>query len=182
MVGERTNPPRSGGPPGTTKPAPIDLRFRPLQQAPANPSLPSDFRVAALSVQLALACLAGGALAVGAGIAGQWAGSDAQALVIAALTPTAVWLVGAAVGLILLTSMSQGQRVRLPIGVMASSTARMLIALIVGVILYFLMTLDGRGFWTAFLLSGLLCLVVETAWAIRTINAGRATPTASGVS
>ncbi len=47
------------------------------------------------------------------------------------------------------------------------STARMLLSLVVGLGVYLLLKPEGKTFWVAFLLGGLLSLCVETAWSVR---------------
>lgn len=51
-------------------------------------------------------------------------------------------------------------------GVLLSSSARMLFALGGGILLYFLMKPDSEAYFSALLCASLLCLGVETAWAV----------------
>lgn len=51
------------------------------------------------------------------------------------------------------------------------STARMLLSLVVGLGVYLLVKPEGKTFWVAFLLGGLLSLLVETAWSLRWLRA-----------
>ncbi|HYE63501.1 MAG TPA: hypothetical protein VD997_16040 [Phycisphaerales bacterium] len=139
---------------------------------------PTAIRTGPLMAQIVAACSLGGLMAIGVGHAAKWAGGDTQTIAVASLTPMILWAVAGVIGVMLLGVLTHNQPARLAIGVLASSTARMLIALLVGVLLFFLMSLEGRCFWTSFLLAGLFALVAETTWAIRTINASRpGTPT-----
>lgn len=63
----------------------------------------------------------------------------------------------------------------------AMSAARMMLSLVAGLGLYLLLKPEGKTFWVAFLLGGLLCLLVETAWSIRWLRASAASsPSATG--
>jgi hypothetical protein len=141
--------------------------------------MPSDhpqhatFRTGPLLGLVVGACTAGGLLGVAFAYAAGWANTGLQAVGVAALVSTIVWAGGGVLGVMLLSVNTDHQPAKLPQGVLASSTARMLVALFVGVLLFFLLSLEGRTFWTSFLLSGLLALATETAWAVRTINAPR---------
>lgn len=136
------------------------------------------FRTGPLMAQVVAACVTGGLLGTGVAVVGHWGNGDTQTLGIAAFIATAVWLVGAVIGVMLLGVVTHNQPHKLAPGVLASSTARMLIALIVGVLLFFLLSLEGRTFWSCFLLAGLFALVAESTWAIRTINAAKPAATA----
>lgn len=105
---------------------------------------------------------------VGVGAAAGWA--DARSLAIAAATAGAVWGFATLVGvqtLILGTGLASD---RLGFGVLASSMARMLTALLVGVVVYFLVKPEGQTFWVCFLAAGLAALIAEAIWGIRTIQ------------
>jgi hypothetical protein len=130
--------------------------------------------------QVIAACTAGGMLGAAAAYIANWGGGDTQTIAIAAVVPTIVWIIATAIGAMLLSVVTHNEPAKLGMGVLASSTARMLISLMVGVLLYFLMSLEGRTFWTSFLLAGLFALLAETTWAIRIINASR-TGAATGV-
>ena len=131
-------------------------------------------RTGPLTAQVVAACVAGGLLGTGAGVAGKWAGGDLQVIATASLIPTVVWVAATIIGTMLLGVVTHKEPSKLALGVLASSTARMLVSLMVGVLLFFLMSLEGRCFWTSFLLAGLFALIAETTWAIRVINSHRA--------
>lgn len=56
----------------------------------------------------------------------------------------------------------------------AMSATRMMLSLVVGLGLYLVLKPEGKTFWVAFLLGGLLSLLVETAWSIRWLRASAA--------
>jgi hypothetical protein len=126
-----------------------------------------------LLAQVIAACVAGALLGAAAAYISGWGAGDLQTIATATLVPMTVWIIAAAIGAMLLSVVTHKEPAKLGLGVLASSTARMLISLMVGVLLYFLMSLEGRCFWTSFLLAGLFALVAETTWAIRIINASR---------
>jgi hypothetical protein len=134
---------------------------------------PATFRTGPLTGQVVAAAVLGSFLGLGVAYAAGWAGGDLQALAIASLVAMLVWVGASILGVLLLSVNTQHQLSRIAPGVLASSTTRMLVALAVGVLLFFVLSLEGRTFWTSFLLAGLLALVAETAWAMRTINAPR---------
>lgn len=85
-----------------------------------------------------------------------------------------VWLVACVLGvqtLVIGTGLSVD---RLGFGVLAASMARMLFALMLGLLAYFVVGFEGRSFWVCFLACGLTVLVAESLWAVRVINAAAA--------
>lgn len=138
------------------------------QPAKSSPALVST-RGAATAV------LAGCALGAVVGwLAAALLGGSVGAETGAAFLAFAVWLFAGTMGLVALLLMSQGEVDRLGMAVLASSTARMLSALFIGLLAHFTLAPDGRVFWITFLCSGVAALVGETLWAVMTINAVRA--------
>ena len=107
---------------------------------------------------------------LGWALSANWADGQAGAIVRAAVTCTSVWMLAAAVGLDVLYGATGRKVDRLGFAVLASSMARMLTALSLGLAAHFIASPDGRTFWTCFLIAGLLALMAETVWVIRTIN------------
>ncbi len=56
----------------------------------------------------------------------------------------------------------------------AMSAARMMLSVVAALGLYLVLKPEGKTFWVAFLLGGLLSLLVETAWSIRWLRAAAA--------
>ena len=54
-----------------------------------------------------------------------------------------------------------------PVLVVGAGMARMLIALSLALMVFFLVAPEGKPFWIAFLLAGLLSIIVEAGWAVR---------------
>ena len=107
---------------------------------------------------------------LGWALSANWADGQAGVIIRAAAVCTTVWMLAGIVGLGVLYG-ATGRRIdRLGFAVLASSMARMLVALSLGLAAYFVAAPDGRTFWTCFLIAGLLALMAETVWAIRTIN------------
>lgn len=134
-----------------------------------NPADPPTFQargpyaVGLLSVALGI----GGGAAICAGLG--W--SSGQNLTTAASLAAIVWAFASILSVQVLV-MGSGLRVdRLGMAVLASSMARMLTALLVGLIAYFMIHPEGKTFWVCFLAAGLFALIGEAFWAIRTINA-----------
>ena len=140
--------------------------FQLLSMSP-NPSKPIKFKA-----RQALAIVFAGVLVgVGGGVGICASAGWALGGMLAAGTSAAlVWLVAALLGvqaLVVGTGLSVD---RLGFGVLASSMARMLFALLVGLLVYFLGGLDGRQFWVCFLGAGLVALAAEALWAVHVIN------------
>lgn len=77
---------------------------------------------------------------------------------------------GVVAGVVVLSMPGQRTRSRLALGVLASSTARMLVALLVGVAVFFVGKPQPYAFFGAFLAAGLLCLAAEAVWAIAALR------------
>lgn len=107
---------------------------------------------------------------LGWALSADWADGQSNVIVRAAAICTTVWMLAAIVGVGVLYGASARKIDRLGPAVLASSMARMLTALSLGLAAYFVASPDGRTFWTCFLTAGLLALMAETVWAIRTIN------------
>jgi len=78
--------------------------------------------------------------------------------------------VGLVAGVAVLSMPGQRTRMRLALGVLASSTARMLVSLLVFVAVFFIGKPQPYAFFGAFLAAGLLCLAVEAVWAIAALR------------
>ncbi|HVU63150.1 MAG TPA: hypothetical protein VHC70_04190 [Phycisphaerales bacterium] len=121
---------------------------------------------------LALGCGAvvfGTLIGAGTGVAASWGTS--QTIASAAIMSGLIWLFAVLLGVQTLVLGTGFAVDRLGPGVLASSMARMLVALLVGVVVYFLVRPEGHTYWTCFLSAGLLALTTEASWAVRTINA-----------
>jgi hypothetical protein len=137
-----------------------------MKHSPA-PS-PSTFRPRQILAVVVIAVIVGTLVGVGIGIASGWGGT--RELTIAALTAAAVWLFATLLGVQTLIFGSGLQVDRLGFGILASSMGRMLAALLVGVVVFFLVKPQGETFWVCFLSAGLAALIAESVWAIRTIT------------
>lgn len=87
------------------------------------------------------------------------------------LLATIVWTLSAALVATVLLLVSQRQTSRLGTAVLAGSVVRMLSALTLGLFVFLAFNPEGKIFWACFLLAGLACLVFETIWAVRLLNA-----------
>lgn len=84
-----------------------------------------------------------------------------------------VWSLSAAFGVLVILLVSQRQSSRLGVAWLAGSTVRLLAALTLGLFSFLVLKPEGKVFWACFLLAGLCCLVFETVWAVRQLNAVR---------
>lgn len=141
---------------------PIETRSNPLH-SPIG---------AALALLGAIAI--GAAIGLGIGLARSWTAEGLDPALIAAGLGAAAWLVGAIVGLALIVAVNSRDAARLSFAVLAASMVRMLVALSVGLLAFFVLEPEGRTFWTSFLMCGLLALMAETSWAMHTLKSGQA--------
>lgn len=114
-----------------------------------------------------LGVLTGAAISVASG----WVGWNEPALIRSAVAVAGIWVLATLLGVQILVVGTGLAADRLGFGVLASSMSRMLFALLVGVVVYFLIGFEGRSFWVCFLGAGLAALVAEAVWAIGAINA-----------
>jgi hypothetical protein len=54
--------------------------------------------------------------------------------------------------------------------ILAASVARLLMSLLFALALFLLFNPEGKTFWVAFLLAGLLAIAVEAAWGVRELS------------
>lgn len=111
-----------------------------------------------------LAVVCSEVVAFGLGRFNVWA--EHEALILAALLSGAVVLAGLVNGLVVLTVGVRNTPERLPMLIVAAGVVRMLIGLFVGLAVYLIVRPEGRTFWFGFLIAGLVCLMVETAWGL----------------
>ncbi|MCE2654194.1 MAG: hypothetical protein LW650_12250 [Planctomycetaceae bacterium] len=124
---------------------------------PRNP-LP----VKPLAVALVASCLLGTVAAFAFRLAGSVSGEFEPGFLTAALVaPLCVLLAGVA-GLYVFVNLARHDRRRLPAAVMASSGVRLFGSVAMAYGLYAAMALPKGPFWQAFLVAGVLALVVET--------------------
>jgi len=82
----------------------------------------------------------------------------------------ACWMMGGLIGVVVL-ALASGMFVRrIAIGIMASSLVRAGIALFDGLAISLVFKPELKVFWSAFLIAGLLCLILETVWAMSTLR------------
>lgn len=135
----------------------------------AHPALPhSTFKARQALAVGVLSVVVG--VALGAAFCMQMGWAEGRVLTNAAGLAGLVWLAAALLGVQVLV-IGTGLNVdRLGMGVLAASMARMLAALFVGLIAYFMIHPEGRTFWVTFLAAGLIALFGEALWAVRLIN------------
>ena len=135
-----------------------------------TPSIEPTFDLPPAGLAVFGAIVVGVVTGLGWALSANWADGQTGGVVRAAAVCTTVWMLAAAVGGGVLYGATGRKIDRLGLAVLASSMARMLTALSLGLAAYFVASPDGRTFWTCFLVAGLLALMAETVWAIRTIN------------
>ncbi len=156
--------------------------MHPEMTPPIPPSSPpvqsSVFKARSVFAVVIGASLVGSLIGVAICLSAGWA--QGRALTSGATGAGVVWLVACVLGvqtLVIGTGLSVD---RLGFGVLASSMARMLFALMLGLLAYFVVGFEGRSFWVCFLACGLTVLVAESLWAVRVINAAAASSAVSG--
>ena len=149
---------------------------------PITPSSPpvqsSVFKARSVFAVVIGASLVGSLIGVAICLSAGWA--QGRTLTSGATGAGVVWLVACVLGvqtLVIGTGLSVD---RLGFGVLASSMARMLFALMLGLLAYFTVGFEGRSFWVCFLACGLTVLVAESLWAVRVINAAAASSALAG--
>ncbi len=119
---------------------------------------------------LPLAGMMLGAALIGAGCVALVANSRGVAT-----APDATWAAGLALGTVLAAAVpgirlvgvaARGGPKTFGLLVVAAGSIRILSSLFVALAVYFIVAPEGRTFWSSFLVCGLVCLVVETAWAM----------------
>lgn len=124
-----------------------------------------------LGGMMALCCFFGPLLAFGLGQMAVWGDGTAATLRAPAILAAVAWVFAAGIGLALIIFTSRGKVAKLGFPVLAASIIRMFLALGLGMLLFFTTNCEPRTFWASFLITGLAILVVETAWAVRTLTA-----------
>ena len=130
---------------------------------------------------IALCCIFGPLLGYGLGEMAVWGDGTAATLRPSAILAGVSWVFAAGVGLGLMIYASRGKVANLGFPVMAASIVRMFVALAAGLILFFTAKIEPRTFWASFLITGLAILMVETAWAMKTLTANQNLRTSDGV-
>ena len=72
-----------------------------------------------------------------------------------------------AVAVLALARMSDATR---GVIILAASVARLLLSLLLALALFLLFNPEGKTFWVAFLVAGLLAIAVEAAWGVRELS------------
>lgn len=119
---------------------------------------------AAVMTACKVAALATAGVAVALGIA-TW-GQDAFAASIGAgCVALAAW-----VGVPILRAARSKAPNQIPMFILAASSARLMLSLILGLIAFFVVKPVALPFWGAFLAAGLIGLVIETAWVVSALK------------
>lgn len=126
------------------------------------------FHSSTLGARLVGAALAGCAACAGLAMVGAW--TQPERIALGAGLAFACWLFAALAGVTLLAVFTGGRVDRLAPALLGESFGRMLLALTAGLGTYLLAAPDGKTFWISFLVAGLVSLIAETAWAMRTLN------------
>lgn len=117
----------------------------------------------------------GGLLGLGLATAGGWHSVTSSWTPLQTVAAAAgCWIMAALIGLILTSIISKCEARKIPTAILVASAVRAGVALFDGLFVMFIYKPDPKTFWAAFLLCGLLCLVIETAWAmlvLRRVNA-----------
>jgi len=80
------------------------------------------------------------------------------------------WLMGGVIGVVLMSALSNMDARRLPVAVIVASMVRAGIALFDALAIVLLFKPETYSFWSTFLASGLLCLIIETIWSMQSIR------------
>lgn len=148
----------------------------------ADPSFPSPaLNVTRLCGMLALCCILGPVLGFGLGQLAVWGDGIASTHRSSAILAGVAWVFATGIGLGLMIYASRGKVANLGFPVMAASIVRMFAALTAGLVLFFTANIEPRTFWASFLITGLAILLVETAWAMKTLTANQNLRTSDGV-
>lgn len=137
----------------------------------------------ALAPGLVVSVLIGGLTGIGLSQVGGWTASGATSVQQSAAYGALSVALGAAMGLALLWPASSRTARKLGLMVLASSTTRMLVSLMAGIIAFFIAKPQPYVFFTALGAAFLLCLGVESLWAttaLRRVTHGKpATPSST---
>jgi hypothetical protein len=87
-----------------------------------------------------------------------------------AAAAAACWMVGGLLGVVVMAAATSLRSRRLAAGMIASSLTRAGIALIDALAVTLLVRPEMKIFWSAFLLAGLSCLVIETLWSMSVLK------------
>lgn len=151
------------------------------------PTIPaSRVSLAPLIGGMLTAPIVGGLLGFGLAITGDWSSPTSTWSPLQTVAAAAgCWLMAGLIGLLLTSIISGCHARKIPMAILVASAVRVGIALFDGLLIALMFKPETKTFWGAFLLSGLLCLVAETAWAMLAIRRVNTTapsdPTASTV-
>jgi hypothetical protein len=138
----------------------------PTQSASSKPML----KLVPYGMCIGAALLAGAALGIGLAMMSGWASGEATSVLKAGVMALTTWLIAAAFGAIVLVGATRSDAMNLGMGVLAASMARMLVALMLSLGVYFVAAPDGKTFFSVFLASGLVALMAEAGWGVRTLQ------------
>lgn len=136
------------------------------QSAPSKPSL----KLVPYGTCIGAALMVGAALGIGLAILSGWGADGVSGALKAAVMALTTWVIGAVFGAIVLVGATRSDAMNLGMGVLAASMARMLVALMLSLGVYFAAGPDGKTFFSVFLASGLVALMAEAGWGVRTLQ------------
>jgi hypothetical protein len=119
------------------------------------------------AARLVMGCVAGSLLAFGWGAG--FLGISNETAFAAAAMPCAVWLLCSGLAVVAISAITGGDLNKLPMAALFVSGGRMLLAMGLATVLYFVSPTEPKIFWASFLLAGLISLVAETSWTISTL-------------
>ncbi len=131
-------------------------------------------RLGALVFTTQSAVALGGGIALCIAAAAGWSGGSLTASTLPACAAVAV---GAGAAVFLLSVLLRNSPDLLAPGVVAAGVLRSLVSLTLALPLYFVLHVDGRTFWSAFLAASVCSLIAESVWGITTntrVHGGRA--------
>ena len=132
------------------------------------PATLQTFHSSALGARLVVGAAVGCLACAGFAAMGEW--GSAPRIAAGAGMALGCWLFAAVAGVTLLKAFTGGRTDRLAPAVMGESFGRMLLALALGLGVFLLAQPEGKTFWFSFLAAGLVSLMAETAWAMKTLN------------
>lgn len=123
-------------------------------------------RIGPLMAGIFGACVVGAVLGAGLSLMVPWVTRAESAWGAAASGSLCVLIAAVLAGAGLSVALRQSPKYA-PVLVVGAGMARMLIALSLALMVFFLVAPEGKPFWVAFLLAGLLSIIVEAGWAVR---------------
>ncbi|MGH7133713.1 MAG: hypothetical protein ACREJO_17420 [Phycisphaerales bacterium] len=112
------------------------------------------------------ACVVGAVMGAGVSLMVPWVSRPEAAWGAAAGAAACVLIAAVLAGAGLSVAIKQQPKYA-PVLVVGAGMARLLIALSLALMVFFLVAPEGKPFWVAFLLAGLLSIIVEAGWAVR---------------